>query len=138
MSNMVGEADGKTFMITVDAVIMVDDRVVLIKRANEPYKGSWVLPGGKVGVGETMEEAVRREVMEETGIGVRVLGLVGVYDAIDRDPRGRSISLCYRCEADGLKAQKTSEAEEVRLFDPSRVQDLGFDHSQMLKDALAI
>ncbi len=137
MSDMIGEVDGTKFMVAVDAVVMIQGRVVLIKRAKEPCIGEWVLPGGRVDVSELLEEAVKREVLEETGIGCRVLKLVGVYDALDRDPRGRSVSVCYLCEADALAEKETGEATEIRLFEPGEMPGLGFDHNQMVRDALA-
>ena len=66
------------------------DRVVLVKRAHEPFKGEWSLPGGSVEVGESLVEAVTREVFEETDLHVRVGPLVEVLDRIHRDPTGGS------------------------------------------------
>jgi 8-oxo-dGTP diphosphatase len=137
MTDMIGEADGKKFMIAVDAVITVQGKVVLIRRVKEPFAGEWVLPGGRVDINETLEEAVKREVLEETGITIQVKKLVGVYDALDRDPRGRVVSVCYLCDGDALADSETSEAAEIRLFNPGEVPALGFDHNQMLRDALA-
>src|SRR5260221_488110 len=73
----------------VDAVILDGDRVLLVKRANEPLKGEWSLPGGAVDVGETLEQAVARESKEETGFDVEVGPVVEVLDRIHRDASGR-------------------------------------------------
>lgn len=78
----------------VGAVIVAEDaagrpRVLLIRRGQEPLKGAWSLPGGAVELGETLEEAVRREVLEETGLIVEPLAVVEAFDRIARDPSDR-------------------------------------------------
>ena len=76
-------------VIGVGAVILAGDRVLLIKRAHEPLKGQWSLPGGGVELGETLERAVAREVQEETGLDVDVGPIVDVIDRIAHDADGR-------------------------------------------------
>jgi 8-oxo-dGTP diphosphatase len=78
----------------VGAVIVARDaaqqpRVLLIRRAQEPLKGAWSLPGGAVELGETLEDAVRREALEETGLAVEVVDVVKAFDRISRDTEGR-------------------------------------------------
>jgi mutator protein MutT len=75
-------------VIGVGAIVMDGDRVLLIKRAHEPLKGQWSLPGGGVEVGETLEQATAREVREETGLDVEVGPIVDVIDRIARDTSG--------------------------------------------------
>jgi 8-oxo-dGTP diphosphatase len=88
-------------VVGVGAVIVDGDRVVLVKRAHEPLKGEWSLPGGSVEVGETLAEAVIREVREETGLEVRVGPLLDVFDRIHhgRDERVEYhfVLLDYKC-----------------------------------------
>lgn len=75
--------------VGVGAAVIRDGRVLLVKRGKPPKAGSWSLPGGAQKVGETVHEAARREVREETGLDVEVLGLVDVVDSITRDETGR-------------------------------------------------
>jgi len=76
-------------VVGVGGVVIDADRVLLIKRAHEPLKGQWSLPGGRVELGETLEQAVAREVREETGLDVQVGPIVEVLDRIMRDADGR-------------------------------------------------
>jgi 8-oxo-dGTP diphosphatase len=78
----------------VGAVIVATDaghapNVLLIRRAQDPLKGQWSLPGGAVELGETLEEAVRREALEETGLAIEVIDIVKAFDRISRDSEGR-------------------------------------------------
>jgi len=88
-------------VVGVGAVIVDGNRVVLVKRAHEPLKGEWSLPGGSVEVGETLEEAVAREAREETGLVIRVGPLLDVFDRIHRGVDERVeyhfVLLDYRC-----------------------------------------
>jgi len=76
-------------MIGAGAIVLDGDRVLLIQRAAEPLKGQWSLPGGRLELGETIQQTIVREVREETGLDVEPLQLLGVYDLIDRDPAGK-------------------------------------------------
>ncbi len=76
-------------VVGVGAVVVQNRRVLLVRRANPPRQNQWSLPGGAQELGETVLEAVRREVLEETGVNVEVLGLVDVTDFIERDDAGR-------------------------------------------------
>ncbi|RLI39304.1 NUDIX hydrolase, partial [Candidatus Bathyarchaeota archaeon] len=82
--------------VAVDVVLIrADGSLVLVRRGREPFKGMWALPGGFIEYGERAEEAAVREAEEETGLKVRVEGLVGVYSRPDRDPRWHVISIAY-------------------------------------------
>lgn len=76
-------------VVGVGAVVLDGPRVLLIKRGNPPLKGQWSLPGGGVETGETLEQAVAREVLEETGLTIEVGPIVEVLDRISRDADGR-------------------------------------------------
>ncbi|NJE53986.1 NUDIX hydrolase [Thermococcus sp. 21S9] len=123
--------------LTVDGVILYRGGVVLIKRKHEPFKGSYALPGGFVEYGETVEEALKREMKEETGLDVRILRLVGVYSDPGRDPRGHTVSVAFLCIGEGeLKAG--DDAKEVHVIPIDKVEKLplAFDHAKILRDAL--
>lgn len=122
-------------LLVVDIIIPTSEGVILIKRAREPYKGRWALPGGFVRYGERVEEAAVREAEEETGLKVRLKRLVGVYSDPNRDPRGHLVSICFLAERVSGKLSTSDEAMEVRAFEKIPWQDLAFDHAKMLRDA---
>ena len=76
-------------MVGVGAIVCRDDTVLLVRRSKAPGKGNWSLPGGAQELGETVFEAARREVLEETSVTIDVLGLVDVVDSIHADSAGR-------------------------------------------------
>jgi 8-oxo-dGTP diphosphatase len=121
--------------LTVDAIILYGDRVVFIRRKNEPFRGSLALPGGFVESDETVEQAVRREAKEETGLDAEIVRLIGVYSDTGRDPRGPTVSICYRLDATGGSPGASSDAAAVELISPGEVPPLAFDHNRMIEDA---
>ena len=122
--------------LTVDAVI-VDPilGVVLIRRRNPPFQGGWALPGGFVDTGESCEAACRREALEETGLEVEPVELLGVYSDPSRDPRRHTVSAAYLCRVTGGTARSGDDAAELRWFATLRGTVLAFDHSRILADA---
>lgn len=125
----------KCITLTVDAIIPYQGKIVLIKRLNEPYKGFYALPGGIVEYGERVEDAVLREVEEETGLRGKIHSLVGVYSDPDRDPRGHFVSVCFIVIPKGGELKAGSDAKEVGLFSLDDLPKLAFDHEKMIKDA---
>jgi 8-oxo-dGTP diphosphatase len=125
----------KTPLLAVDAVILFEDGIVLIRRLNPPYQGFYALPGGFVEVGERAEEALHREAQEETGLEIELLGLVGAYSDPGRDPRGHVVSLCYLAQGAG-ELRSGSDASSVEVFSSQALPPLAFDHRQMIGDAL--
>jgi len=110
--------------------IIFDDRrrILLIKRASPPSKGRWSFPGGVIDIGETMEEAVVREVREEVGLRVEVRGLVDVSQKIVRDNRGEVmyhyILLDFLCQLTGGSPRASSDAERFGWFQIEEIERL--------------
>ena len=125
--------------VAVDAVIEEDGKILLIVRKNEPFKGKYALPGGFVEYGETCEQAVAREVEEETGLKVVVKELLGIYSDPSRDPRGHTIGICYIAERVGGELKASSDASHARFFSIEYVRkiELAFDHSRIIEDYLS-
>ncbi len=125
-----------TPVLATDVVIELVNRpgqpIVLIRRRNAPL--GWALPGGFVDVGETVEDAARREMLEETGLAVRLKALLGVYSTPDRDPRGHCVSATYVAEAVGEPAAG-DDAGDILICAPDGLPaELAFDHARILAD----
>lgn len=112
--------------------------VLLTRRALEPERGKWTVPGGHVDKGERFDEAAVREMEEETGISGVELHRLDVFDRPDRDPRYRTITVAYACVIDGkeFKLSATREATAFKWFPVERLPKLGFDHDEILKKAV--
>jgi 8-oxo-dGTP diphosphatase len=130
----------KTPALTTDCVIFdPEGHVLLIRRLHPPYAGAYALPGGFVEIGETVEEACRREALEETGIKIDVLRLVGVYSDPARDPRAHTVSAAYVTILPRAVTPKAgSDAAVAEWVEDWRSVELGFDHAQILGDAEAL
>lgn len=115
--------------------ILPEGQVALVKRRDNGY---WSLPGGLIDWGETIDQAMRRELAEETGLTVVKMGrLVGCYSAPDRDPRFHSICVAMEVHAQGrLHIEDTHELSEVQLFslEEALQKALSHDHNQILED----
>src|SRR5215204_7405534 len=129
--------------LTVDAVVFgLDDedlKVLLIRRGLEPFLGKWALPGGFVRVGESLEDAVRRELQEETGIAQVFLEQLYTFGAVDRDPRERVVSVAYYALvnlSDHPPARAATDVRDARWFPVQKVTakapPLAFDHADIL------
>lgn len=139
--------------LTVDAIVFVKEKippssnknnkdgilertyVLLIQRGREPFKSKWALPGGFIEMDEILEGACKRELLEETGLVVDKMIQFKTYDAIDRDPRHRTISVVYYTELNTRQVVKGSDdAARADWFPISNLPDLAFDHKQILED----
>ncbi|MEW5852940.1 MAG: NUDIX hydrolase [Myxococcota bacterium] len=100
-------------------IILRGDRVLLIQRAREPAKGLWSLPGGRVELGETLRQATAREILEETGLRVRVGPLSCVYERVERDADGvrhHFVVMDYVCTELGGTLRAGSDVSDARFF----------------------
>lgn len=120
--------------IAIDAIIVRDGQVLLIKRAREPAKDRWAFPGGHIDWDESVEEAVVREVKEETNLTVTSTKLLGVYSRPSRHP-DQVIAVAYLVEISG-QPQAGDDAAQAKYFPLSDLPPLAFDHLKMIKDFL--
>ena len=128
-----------TPLLTADCVaIDARDRVLLIRRKNPPHVGHYALPGGFVDVGETVEDACRRELMEETGVKAGKLQLVGVYSDPRRDSRFHTAAVAFMTRIRSAKAVAGDDAAAAEWVADWRKQDLAFDHARILRDAMKL
>jgi len=128
--------------VTVDAVLFdqsIDPaQVLLIQRENDPFAGHWAFPGGYVDMDEPVRDAALRELKEETGAVVKDIDFLGYYDAIDRDPRERTLSFAFV----GVTSKSmhavvgTDDASDAQWFPVDNIPELAFDHQMILEDAL--
>ena len=128
--------------VTTDCVVFTQEeepKVLLIQRGNEPYKGCWAFPGGFMNMEETAEECAVRELKEETGLTVNRIQQIGAYSKVDRDPRGRTISIAYLAIVDAPTAVSgMDDAAKAAWFPLSSLPDLAFDHQDIMADAIAL
>jgi 8-oxo-dGTP diphosphatase len=125
--------------LTVDALVYskLNDgyHVLLVQRGIEPFKGKWALPGGFVDMDELLEAACRRELKEETGLEVERMMQFKTFDAIERDPRHRTISVVYSVELpETAEVQGDDDADGAEWFAVNNLPELGFDHKEILAE----
>jgi len=132
----------KTPYLVVDGVVIRDKEILLVRRKKksfEPFEGYWALPGGFVERGETLKEAVTREVLEETGIKAIPEKIIGIYDDPKRDPRGHMVSVVFLCTPKrGRLKPQPEEVTETRFFSVQEIRKLkiAFDHRKIINNAL--
>jgi 8-oxo-dGTP diphosphatase len=128
--------------VAVDCVVFgldVDDlKVLLIQRRLEPHQHEWALPGGFVRIDETLDEAARRELAEESGITDVYLEQLYSFGELDRDPRERVISIAYYALAklSDHRIQAATDAEKVAWFALDDLPRLAFDHDRIIERAI--
>lgn len=132
----------QSIKLTVDAVVFGYEEgnisVLLIQRKYEPFKGKWAIPGGFVLDDESLEEAVERELHEETGIKINYLEQLYTFGKPNRDPRGRVVSVAYfgLVRPNAFKIFASTDAEQVQWFNINELPKLSFDHKVILETAI--
>ena len=136
--------------MTADCVVMTreaEPKVLLIERGDEPFKGCWAFPGGFMNMDETTEQCAIRELEEETGLKVSKVYQIGAYSKVDRDPRGRTVTVAYLAIIDAPMAVKgQDDAAKAQWFPLTAFLDkpsgkaerpeLAFDHEEIMQDAI--
>ncbi len=128
--------------VTVDSVVFgldaEDLKILLIRRKLEPYKGAWALPGGFVHMDESLDDAAKRELLEETGVEQLYLEQLASFGNPERDPRERVITIAYFAIVNLFdhRVKADSDAEEVGWFPVEDTPELAFDHRDILTMAL--
>lgn len=130
--------------VGVGAVVLDKGRVLLVRRGGQPSRGKWTLPGGLVELGETTQEAVCRELQEECGIDIHVVGLAGVLDRVVRDAEGRVryhyVLVDYLAYVDTDAVTAGSDAAEACWVEIDRVAELDVTDGlmDMIRRAVAV
>ena len=136
--------------VTADCIVITresEPKVLLIERGDDPFKGCWAFPGGFMNMDETTEQCAIRELEEETGLTVSGLHQIGAYSKVDRDPRGRTVTVAYLAIVDAPMAVKgQDDAAKAQWFPLTAFLDkpsgkaerpeLAFDHDEIMRDAI--
>ena len=129
-------------VVAVGAVIVHENALLLAKRATEPKRGLWTIPGGKVHLGETLQEAAAREAWEETGLRVRIGEPVYAFDLIERDAQGvrfHYVIVDFRAELESGEPLVGDGIAELRWFTLADLEDplLEYHTARVLRQVLA-
>ncbi len=128
--------------LTADCVVITREeqpKILLIERGYEPFKGCWAFSGGFMNMDETTEECAIRELEEETGLKVTDVHQIGAYSRVDRDPRGRTITVAYLAVIDQpVEVKGQDDAAKAEWFPLSDLPSLAFDHSDIIRDAIKL
>ena len=126
--------------VTADSVVITNEaepKVLLIERGADPYKGCWAFPGGFLNMDETTEQCAVRELEEETGLKILGLQQIGAYSKVDRDPRGRTITVAYLAVLDSpCEVVGQDDAAKAQWFPLNDLPKLAFDHDEIMSDAI--
>jgi len=125
---------------TVDIIIFDnEDRILLIKRANDPYKDMWAFPGGFIEIDEKLVDSAKRELEEETGLKGIELKQFKAYGDPGRDPRGRNIAVVFygNCSSPS-SVNAGDDAAKAEWFELDNLPEMAFDHGKILKDFMKL
>jgi ADP-ribose pyrophosphatase len=122
-----------TPQVAIGAVVIKENKILLVKRDKEPGKGKWAIPGGSVKLAETLQEAAEREVLEETGLTIKAKEPVYTFDLIERDHRGRIrfhyVIIDLMADLIGGELRPSDDALDARWFDPGEIEGAGVTES---------
>lgn len=124
--------------VTTDAIVTSEKNgenyILLVRRKHEPFKNMWALPGGFINMNETLLEACKRELEEETGLSGINLEQFFTFDAVNRDPRGRTISVVFYAHIPKpVPAKGSDDALEALWFPFVSLPPMAFDHEEIIK-----
>ena len=126
--------------MTADCIVITKEaepKVLLIERGDEPFKGCWAFPGGFMNMDETTEQCAIRELEEETGLKVSEVHQIGAYSKVDRDPRGRTVTVAYLAIVDApMAVSGQDDAAKAEWWPLSTLPELAFDHDEIMRDAI--
>ncbi len=126
--------------MTADCIVITKEakpKVLLIQRGDEPFKGCWAFPGGFMDMEETTEQCAIRELEEETGLKVGKVNQIGAYSKVDRDPRGRTVTVAYLAIVDApMAVSGQDDAAKAEWWPLSTLPELAFDHYDIMQDAI--
>ena len=126
--------------VTADCIVITreaEPKVLLIQRGDQPFKGGWAFPGGFMNMDETTEQCAIRELEEETGLRLSNVHQIGAYSKVDRDPRGRTITIAYLAIVDEpIAVNGQDDAAKAQWFPLSALPELAFDHDEIIQDAV--
>ena len=128
--------------VTADCIVITKEeepKVLLIQRGGEPFKGGWAFPGGFMNMDETTEQCAVRELEEETGLRVSNIRQIGAYSKVDRDPRGRTITVAYLAVVnEPIAVTGQDDAAKAEWWPISDFPHLAFDHYDIMQDVIRI
>ena len=128
--------------VTADCIVITKEaepKVLLIQSGDEPFKGTWAFPGGFINIDETTEQCAIRELEEETGLRVSDVHQIGAYSKVDRDPRGRTITVAYLAVInEPIAVTGQDDAAKAEWWLLSDLPHLAFDHYDIMQDAVLL
>ena len=126
--------------VTADCIVITKEaeaKVLLIQRGDQPFRGCWAFPGGFMNMDETTEQCAIRELEEETGLHISEVHQIGAYSKVDRDPRGRTVTVAYLAIVDEpITVNGQDDAAKAQWFSLSALPVLAFDHDEIVQDAV--
>ena len=128
--------------VTADCIVITreaEPKVLLIQRGDQPFKGGWAFPGGFMNMDETTEQCAIRELEEETGLRLLKVQQIGAYSKVDRDPRGRTVTVAYLAIVDEpIAVTGQDDAAKAEWWPLSDLPYLAFDHYDIMQDAIKV